>query len=250
MAEVYNLRPLFPGASESDQLYKTCLVLGTPSKDVWPEGVRLATQLNYRWPTSVATPLWQLMPSANEEAISLLDGMLQWDPNKRLSTGRILSHPYFEAGNVSHSLPPAEGASSAHSRAPALPAQPSGGLAGDALFNTKGSLFDSSNPGTGGKAPSAAKDHTLPPLQQDHRRGSGNNGSGSGRAQKDHRGRYLQQMARYQPGVEAAPSSQMPALPAVRQNTNMGSLPGIAPSRDTNRDASLPAIGAPRSRFP
>lgn len=133
MAEIYNLRPLFPGSSESDQLYKTCLVLGTPTKEngLWPEGVRLAAQLGYRFPTSAATPLWQLMPQANEEAISLLDGMLQWEPNKRLSTGRILAHPYFETGYVSHAPPNGptatpSGEGSAHSRVPALPAQPSG----------------------------------------------------------------------------------------------------------------------------
>merc|ERR1712232_76586 len=231
MAEIYNLRPLFPGSSESDQLYKTCLVLGTPTKEngLWPEGVRLAAQLNYRFPTSVATPLRQLMPHANEEAINVLDGMLQWDPNKRLSTVRILAHPYFEAGNVSHASPNGpitatthgDGTSSAHTRAPAQSAQASGGLA----FNA-----------TGGKVPSAGKDYTLPAVPQDSRRG--NAGSGGGRAQKEtqQKARYLQQMARYQPGVESTPTSQM-HMPAVRQISN------------GSRDASLSAIGAPRSKF-
>jgi serine/threonine protein kinase len=31
MAELYMLRPLFPGNSEIDQLYKICAVLGSPS---------------------------------------------------------------------------------------------------------------------------------------------------------------------------------------------------------------------------
>ena len=31
-AECYTLRPLFPGSSEIDQLFKICSVLGTPSK--------------------------------------------------------------------------------------------------------------------------------------------------------------------------------------------------------------------------
>jgi protein kinase len=253
MAEIYNLRPLFPGASESDQLYKTCMVLGTPTGDSkqgqpWPEGVRLASQLGYRFPTCVATSLRILMPSANDEAISLMDGMLQWDPNKRLSTGRVLQHPYFEAGSISHvpqggfgTAASSEGLGS-HARAPALPAaQPSGGLAGDALFNTKGSLYDPSNPPGG-------KDYNLPPLQpQDSRRGSG-----SGRTQN--RGKYLQQMARYQPGmqsgIESTTGSQMPLLPAVRQQSNNGgiSLPGIPPPREPP-PSSLPAIPAPRNRF-
>ena len=32
MAELYTLRPLFPGSSEVDMIFKICSVLGTPSK--------------------------------------------------------------------------------------------------------------------------------------------------------------------------------------------------------------------------
>ena len=32
MAEIYTLRPLFPGNSEIDEIYKICSVLGTPPK--------------------------------------------------------------------------------------------------------------------------------------------------------------------------------------------------------------------------
>jgi len=32
MAELYTLRPLFPGSSEIDQIFKICTVLGTPAK--------------------------------------------------------------------------------------------------------------------------------------------------------------------------------------------------------------------------
>lgn len=35
MAELYTMRPLFPGSSEIDQIYKICQVLGTPSKAKW-----------------------------------------------------------------------------------------------------------------------------------------------------------------------------------------------------------------------
>lgn len=32
LAELYTFRPLFPGSSEVDQLFKICSVLGTPEK--------------------------------------------------------------------------------------------------------------------------------------------------------------------------------------------------------------------------
>lgn len=31
-AEVYTYRPLFPGTTETDQLYKICAIMGTPDK--------------------------------------------------------------------------------------------------------------------------------------------------------------------------------------------------------------------------
>lgn len=40
MAEVYTLRPLFPGASEIDTIFKICQVLGTPKKVMmWNTGL-------------------------------------------------------------------------------------------------------------------------------------------------------------------------------------------------------------------
>ncbi len=38
MAELYTFRPLFPGNSEIDEIFKICSVLGTPDKKDWPEG--------------------------------------------------------------------------------------------------------------------------------------------------------------------------------------------------------------------
>ncbi len=38
MAELYTFRPLFPGSSEPDELFKICSVLGSPSQKTWPEG--------------------------------------------------------------------------------------------------------------------------------------------------------------------------------------------------------------------
>jgi serine/threonine protein kinase len=42
MAELYLLRPLFPGSSELDQIDKIFKILGTPKRDQWREGFKLA----------------------------------------------------------------------------------------------------------------------------------------------------------------------------------------------------------------
>ena len=50
MAELFTLRPLFPGSSEADQIYKICSVLGSPTAKNWPEGLKLAAKMNFRFP--------------------------------------------------------------------------------------------------------------------------------------------------------------------------------------------------------
>ena len=37
MAELYTRRPLFPGSSEIDQIYKICSIMGTPSHTDWAQ---------------------------------------------------------------------------------------------------------------------------------------------------------------------------------------------------------------------
>ena len=42
MAELFTMRPLFPGQSEQDQMTQICKVLGTPTRLNWPNGFKLA----------------------------------------------------------------------------------------------------------------------------------------------------------------------------------------------------------------
>ncbi|XP_063690876.1 serine/threonine-protein kinase MAK-like isoform X3 [Bolinopsis microptera] len=50
VAELYSLKPLFPGSSEVDEIFRIVRVLGTPSKDDWPEGLKLAQSMNFKFP--------------------------------------------------------------------------------------------------------------------------------------------------------------------------------------------------------
>ncbi|MEJ1285574.1 intestinal cell kinase [Cricetulus griseus] len=89
MAEVYTLRPLFPGASEIDTIFKICQVLGTPKKTDWPEGYQLSSAMNFLWPQCIPNNLKTLIPNASSEAIQLLRDMLQWDPKKRPTASQV-----------------------------------------------------------------------------------------------------------------------------------------------------------------
>ena len=90
MAELYTFRPLFPGNSEIDEIFKICSVLGTPDKKEWPEGYKLANAMNFKFPQFTPTPLSNLIPNASKEAIHLMTDMLRWNPSKRPSAQQSL----------------------------------------------------------------------------------------------------------------------------------------------------------------
>lgn len=94
-AELLTLQPLAPGASEPDQLFKLCQVLGTPTSKSWPEGMKMAAAIGYRWPAFSAPPLHTLFPGVSADALDLLQGLLAWDPQLRLSASAALQHPFF-----------------------------------------------------------------------------------------------------------------------------------------------------------
>ncbi|EDO41147.1 predicted protein, partial [Nematostella vectensis] len=98
MAELYTLRPLFPGSSEVDEIFKVCSVLGPPKPDEWPEGHKLASAMNFKFPQTKATSLHSLIPNASAEAIQLMQEMLFWNPKKRPTAAQALHFPYFKVG--------------------------------------------------------------------------------------------------------------------------------------------------------
>lgn len=100
MVEMYTKVPLFPGSSELDQLSRYCSILGTPNE--WAEGVRMASQINYRFPHSIGVPFEAIMPNASPEAIEFLNAILVWDPRLRPSAEMCLNHQYFHKRNLSN----------------------------------------------------------------------------------------------------------------------------------------------------
>ena len=100
-AEMITKRPLFPGDSEIDQLYKIFQLMGTPNNENWPNVAELP---EYRptFPRWKAKSLVEAMTVDNsvqveKEGIDLLAQMLIYDPSKRLSAKKALEHPYFSS---------------------------------------------------------------------------------------------------------------------------------------------------------
>lgn len=98
MAEMYTGRPLFPGTTNEDQLQKIFRMMGTPTEQTWP-GV---TQLSeYKQPHVVYPQqnIAQILPSIDACGLDLLNRMLQYQPQLRISAKDALNHSYFNEMN-------------------------------------------------------------------------------------------------------------------------------------------------------
>ncbi|OEL31593.1 Cyclin-dependent kinase F-3 [Dichanthelium oligosanthes] len=100
LAELFTLSPLFPGESETDQLYKICTVLGTPDCTVWPEGMNLPRSSSFNFFQIPPRNLWELIPNASLEAIDLIQ-VCNWVPRpvhdaSHTKTDEPKAHPRLE----------------------------------------------------------------------------------------------------------------------------------------------------------
>ncbi|KAI9799741.1 MAG: cyclin-dependent protein kinase [Piccolia ochrophora] len=131
-AELLNLRPIFKGEEakmdgkktvpfQRNQMQKIVEILGMPTKDRWPGLVsqpgygELQTLSSFSGASGKkSTPsleiwYWNILqnnqylaspstPSPGVEGFNLLSGLLEYDPEKRLTAREALQHPYFTSG--------------------------------------------------------------------------------------------------------------------------------------------------------
>ncbi|KAF7691836.1 hypothetical protein HF521_010803 [Silurus meridionalis] len=152
------LRPLFPGNSEVDEIFKICQVLGTVKKADWLEGHQLAAAMNFRFPQCVSTPLKTLIPNASNEALTLMKDLLYWDPKKRPTAVQALRYPYFQVGQVLGPQPQTPDYCTSQVKT-ALP------------NNTKSELQSTSEPALHSQAKVQGRNFHQPLLQADHQAG-------------------------------------------------------------------------------
>ncbi|TFK30435.1 Pkinase-domain-containing protein [Coprinopsis marcescibilis] len=108
MAELVNLRPLFPGSNQVDQVARVCELLGDPSDcyrdrdgtivggGPWSQGIALANDLGYQFPRNEPKDIYALFdPSIPRSLIHCIRDLLRYDPAKRLTSRQCLEHPYL-----------------------------------------------------------------------------------------------------------------------------------------------------------
>lgn len=96
LAEMLGRRQLFPGKDYLNQLQLILSVVGMPDDDyiqgVGSERVKMYLK---NLPSRTRVDLSILFPTCNQLALDLLNGMLQLDPKKRLTSEEALSHKYL-----------------------------------------------------------------------------------------------------------------------------------------------------------
>ncbi|KAL5278810.1 rl family protein [Megaselia abdita] len=97
LAEMLSNRPIFPGKHYLDQLNHILSVLGSPSqRDL--ECIINDKARNYleSLPFKPKVPWQKIFANACPRALDLLDKMLTFNPNNRITVEQALAHPYLE----------------------------------------------------------------------------------------------------------------------------------------------------------
>ncbi|KAF1760809.1 hypothetical protein GCK72_009059 [Caenorhabditis remanei] len=97
LAEMISNRPLFPGKHYLDQLNLILATIGSPTSDDLKCIINdKARSYLISLPPKRKLPWERLYPGADPRALDLLDKMLTFDPNKRISIEDALAHPYLQ----------------------------------------------------------------------------------------------------------------------------------------------------------
>ncbi|KAF9171712.1 Cyclin-dependent kinase 10 [Mortierella sp. AD011] len=92
--ELLKHAPLLPGKVEKQQVDLIIELLGTPHEKIW-QGFNKLPMSSIKLPEQRFNNLRNKFPNITDAARSLLNGLLTYDPKKRLSVKQALAHPYF-----------------------------------------------------------------------------------------------------------------------------------------------------------
>ncbi|KAL4811441.1 putative cell division control protein 2 kinase [Aspergillus unguis] len=101
-AEMCTRKPLFPGDSEIDEIFKIFRLLGTPDENLWP-GVTSFPDYKPTFPKWKREETHNLVPGLEDDGLDLLEALLEYDPARRISAKQACMHPYFQHGSSYYS---------------------------------------------------------------------------------------------------------------------------------------------------
>ncbi|XP_058463594.1 cyclin-dependent kinase 20 [Malaya genurostris] len=98
-AEMLRGVPLFAGATDIEQLALVVCTLGTPNLKDWPEVRNLPDYNKIRFPNAKGERWEDIFPSfTTKNEIGLMDSLVTYNPNSRLTAEEAMNHAYFTEG--------------------------------------------------------------------------------------------------------------------------------------------------------
>ncbi|KAJ1028306.1 hypothetical protein NDA18_002971 [Ustilago nuda] len=110
LAELVNLKPLFPGHTEVDQVLQICEILGDPSHSYghdsrsrrngggpWDKGIRMARAVGFQFPICKPVKFSRLFSDrVPQSLIDCIEDLLRYDPKARLTSKDCVEHEYMK----------------------------------------------------------------------------------------------------------------------------------------------------------
>ncbi|KAA0174570.1 hypothetical protein FNF27_03945 [Cafeteria roenbergensis] len=91
--ELLALFPLFPGKDEADQVRKVHDILGTPHPEVLRKFRKQGSHADLNFPPQHGSGIKRLLPHCSPQAVDLIQQMLAYDPEERITARSAMRHP-------------------------------------------------------------------------------------------------------------------------------------------------------------
>lgn len=94
--EMLSLFPLFPGDNEIDQVAKIHKIMGSPPKELFNNLLSLSSRTDIVYDKTIGSGISKYLTHVSPECVDVINQMLIYDPEKRITAKQALMHPYFK----------------------------------------------------------------------------------------------------------------------------------------------------------
>jgi len=97
IAELFSLKPLFPGANDIDQMFRVFQIMGSPTVENWPGVDLLPDYSKVGFPDLDPINLSIIIPHMSTDDLMFLEKMLVLDPAKRWTASMLCQDSYYRS---------------------------------------------------------------------------------------------------------------------------------------------------------